>query len=55
MSRGVLGTNVITQIGILVHDIEATSKAYAEFFGIEPPKWSLTDAVDWLRAEAGAR
>ncbi|WP_067619014.1 VOC family protein [Alicyclobacillus acidiphilus] len=51
MSQGVLGTNVIAQIGILVHDIEATSKAYAEFFGMEPPKWSWTDGVDVAKTE----
>lgn len=27
-----LGTNVITQIGIIVKDIEKTSQAYANFF-----------------------
>lgn len=27
----ILGTNVITQIGILVHDIEKTAQAYADF------------------------
>ncbi|MEH7546723.1 MULTISPECIES: VOC family protein [Bacillaceae] len=44
--KNVLGTNVIAQIGILVHDIEKTSQAYADFFGVENPGWSLTDTVD---------
>jgi methylmalonyl-CoA/ethylmalonyl-CoA epimerase len=34
MENNVLGTKVITLIGILVHDIEKTSQAYADFFGI---------------------
>ncbi len=51
MSQGVLGTNVITQIGILVNDIEKTSKAYADFFGVEKPKWFWTDTVDVAQTE----
>ena len=31
----VLGTKVVTQIGILCHDIEKTAKAYGDFFGLE--------------------
>lgn len=34
---GVLGTNVVTQIAIVVKDIEATKKKYAEFFGVDVP------------------
>ena len=44
--ENILGTKLITQIGILVHDIEATSQAYAQFFGVERPQWSITDEVD---------
>jgi methylmalonyl-CoA/ethylmalonyl-CoA epimerase len=46
MGDNILGTKVITQIGILVHDIEKTSQAYADFFGMEKPQWSLTDAAE---------
>jgi methylmalonyl-CoA/ethylmalonyl-CoA epimerase len=49
--KGILGTNVIAQIGILVNDIEKTSQAYADFFGIEKPAWSLTDTVDKAETE----
>ncbi|QYR21908.1 VOC family protein [Paenibacillus sp. sptzw28] len=51
MPKGILGTNVITQIGILVNDIDATSQAYADFFGIAKPEWFLTDTVDAARTE----
>ncbi|RJE91213.1 VOC family protein [Paenibacillus sp. 1011MAR3C5] len=44
--KGKLGTSTITQIGLLVHDIEATSQAYAHFFGLEKPEWFWTDTVD---------
>ncbi|MNP27767.1 hypothetical protein D3C76_1206940 [compost metagenome] len=33
MKANILGTKVITQIGLLVNDIEATNQAYADFFG----------------------
>jgi hypothetical protein len=49
MKNNVLGTKVITLIGILVHDIVKTSQAYADFFGIEKPQWTMTDAVDKRR------
>jgi catechol 2,3-dioxygenase-like lactoylglutathione lyase family enzyme len=36
----------IVQIGIIVRDIEETSRAYAELFGLEVPRWSMTDPLD---------
>ncbi|RUS42437.1 VOC family protein [Cohnella sp. AR92] len=51
MEHGLLGNNVITQIGLLVHDIEKTSQAYADFFGIEKPSWFWTDTPDKARTE----
>jgi methylmalonyl-CoA/ethylmalonyl-CoA epimerase len=46
MGNNILGTKVITQIGILVRDIEKTSQAYADFLGMEKPQWSITDAAE---------
>lgn len=43
---GLLGNNVITQIGILVNDIEKVSQAYADFFGIAKPEAVITDALE---------
>ncbi len=40
---GVLGTRTICQVAIVVRDIEASSRAYAELFGVEVPRWALTD------------
>jgi methylmalonyl-CoA/ethylmalonyl-CoA epimerase len=51
MEDNILGTNLITQIGILVHDIEKTSQAYAHFFGVEKPQSSITDSVDKAQTE----
>jgi methylmalonyl-CoA/ethylmalonyl-CoA epimerase len=47
----ILGTNFITQIGILVNDIEATSQAYADFFEVEKPKWFWTGPVEEAETE----
>ncbi|WHX48999.1 VOC family protein [Paenibacillus woosongensis] len=51
MEKGFLGTNVITQIGIIVRDIDKVSQSYADFFGIEKPRWFWTDTVDVARTE----
>ncbi|MDR2246564.1 MAG: VOC family protein [Treponema sp.] len=42
MSNPILGTNLLCQVGILVNDIEKTSKDWAEFLGVEPPEIQLT-------------
>lgn len=49
--KNLLGTNVITQIAIIVKDIETTSKKYAELFGVKVPKWSITDPREKTHAE----
>ncbi|QJC53530.1 VOC family protein [Paenibacillus albicereus] len=50
-----LGTSVIAQIGLLVHDIDKTSRVYADFFGLDVPTPILTDAPEIARTEfAGA-
>ncbi|MCK0469837.1 VOC family protein [Halalkalibacter sp. APA_J-10(15)] len=46
MSTGVLGTNIVAQIGIIVKDIEKTSQAFADFFGVEKPPANPTDLWD---------
>jgi methylmalonyl-CoA/ethylmalonyl-CoA epimerase len=51
MGNKYVESNVITQIGILVHDIEKTSQAYADFFGIEKPGWFWTDTPDKAQTE----
>ena len=51
MEHGLLGNNVVTQIGIVVKDIERTAAAYAEVFGIPTPTWAWTDSVDMAHTE----
>ncbi len=49
--ENILGNKTVTQIGILVHDIEKASQAFADFLGVEKPPWSMTDTVDQARTE----
>jgi len=37
-----LGTDVITQIGIVVKDIDKSAQAYAEIFGVKKPEAVIT-------------
>ena len=46
MGNPILGTHVVTQIGILVKDIEKTAQDYADFFGVDKPKISSTGVYD---------
>lgn len=46
MEKNILGTNIVTQVGILVHDIEKTSQAYADFLGVEKPDYIVTGTYD---------
>ncbi|AEH51573.1 methylmalonyl-CoA epimerase [Pseudothermotoga thermarum DSM 5069] len=48
MTQGILGADVLVQIGIVVKDIEKTAKDYAEFFGVEVPQIIETD--EWEKA-----
>lgn len=52
---GLLGNNVITQIGILVHDIDSVSQAYADFFGVPKPEAIITDTVEVAQTEYNGR
>lgn len=42
MVRSTLGSNVITQVAIVVRDIEKTARAFADVFGLEMPEVRLT-------------
>ena len=34
---GLLQTNIVTQIGFIVRDVEASKRKFAAFLGVEPP------------------
>lgn len=46
-----LGSNLITQIGIVVKDIQKTILEYATFFDVSPPKITETNSVDTAHTE----
>ena len=35
---GMLGTNIVTQIGFIVRDVEVSKRKFAAFLGVEPPE-----------------
>lgn len=37
---GMLNTNIVTQVGIIVKDIEVSKRKFAAFLGVEPPACS---------------
>ncbi|MCM8900353.1 VOC family protein [Caldicoprobacter algeriensis] len=49
--KNILGNRVITQIGIVVRDIEAVLQAYADFFGVEKPQWFWTAGYEEAHTE----
>lgn len=46
-----MDTNVITQIGLIVRDIEKTARTYAEVFGVDVPPINWTDPVEKAETE----
>ena len=49
--KNLLESNVITQVGIIVKDIDKTSQAYADIFGIEKPEAFWTDIYKEAKTE----
>jgi methylmalonyl-CoA/ethylmalonyl-CoA epimerase len=46
MENGILGTNAVVQLGIIVKDINKTARKYADFFGVAVPEIIVTDTYD---------
>ena len=55
MDEKVFSDNVITQVGIVVKDIEKAAEAFAAAFGMEKPGWSWTDGYEKARTEYRGR
>lgn len=51
MNNNILGTNVITQIAIIVENIDKTSQAYADLLDVKKPPVNLTDTIDTAKTE----
>jgi len=51
MEKGLLGTNIVTQVGILVHDIEKSIKEFAAILGMEEPGYIVTGPIEETQGE----
>ncbi|MDQ5852602.1 MAG: VOC family protein [Chloroflexota bacterium] len=53
MTDQALGTTTIVQVGIIVRDIEARARAWADVLGLPMPAIQVTDTVDVAQTEYG--
>jgi catechol 2,3-dioxygenase-like lactoylglutathione lyase family enzyme len=51
MTEPTLGTNIILQVAIIVHDIETKARAWSESLGLPISDVIITDTVDKTQAE----
>jgi len=51
MTEQTLGTTTITQVGIIVQDIEAKARAWAEVLGLPVPEITITDTYERAQTE----
>ncbi len=51
MTEGTLGTTTVTQIGIIVRDVEAKARAWSGILGLPMPEIMITDTVDIAQTE----
>jgi catechol 2,3-dioxygenase-like lactoylglutathione lyase family enzyme len=51
MPESTLGTSSIKQVGIIVRDVEAAARAWAEVLGLPMPEIEITDPVEVTRTE----
>ncbi len=51
MQKNVINTNIVTQVGFLVNDIETAAQAFADFLGVEKPFIKTTNPYDFARTE----
>lgn len=53
--EGLLGNNVVVQIGMVVDDIEKATRAWAEFLGMEEPAIITTENIPSRKRSIAAR
>ncbi len=51
MTEPALGTTTITQVGIIVRDIEAKARAWSEILGLPMPEIMITDTYERAQTE----
>jgi methylmalonyl-CoA/ethylmalonyl-CoA epimerase len=55
MTKPTLGTTTITQVGIIVGDIETKARAWSQILGLPMPEIIITDTVDIAQTEYEGR
>ena len=55
MTEPTLGNHLVTQVGIIVRDIESKARAWSEILGLPMPNIIITDTVDKTQAEYGGK
>ena len=55
MTISTLGTTTVTQVGIIVRDIESKARAWSEILGLPMPEIIITDTVDKTQAQYKGR
>jgi methylmalonyl-CoA/ethylmalonyl-CoA epimerase len=45
MVENILGAEIVCQVGVIVEDVDKTSRAWAELLGMEVPPAQLTDGL----------
>jgi methylmalonyl-CoA/ethylmalonyl-CoA epimerase len=51
MTEQTLGSTTVTQVGIIVQDIEAKARAWAEVLGLPVPEIMITDTYEYAQTE----
>jgi catechol 2,3-dioxygenase-like lactoylglutathione lyase family enzyme len=51
MADHALGTTIVTQVGIIVRDIEARARAWSDILGLPMPDILITDTLDLAHTE----
>ena len=51
MIQPTLGNNIVTQVGIIVHDIDTKARAWSEILGLPMPNIIVTDTMDKAQTE----
>ena len=51
MTKQELGSTTVTQIGIIVHDVEAKARAWAEVLGLPVPEIMIADGYERAQTE----
>src|SRR3990172_12318250 len=51
MTKPTLGNTKVTQVGIMVRDIESKARAWSEILGLPMPEIIITDPVDKAQTE----